>query len=173
MTVHARGDDAIYGSAEESQASQAEVWAKQSPLSLSAAIALQRETDFLRLLKSTPAITDIRHINGVGKAQLSVSRVALDLNDNGRDLADAPEFQAAQAKKKYFSPVYFRNESEPYMTVAVALNEPAPEVTVAEVNLKAIWDVVSQILVGGPGSAYARRVGQRRREQLSQLRLRI
>ena len=40
------------------------------------------------------------------------------------------------------------------MTVAVALNEPAPEVTVAEVNLKGIWDVVSQIRVGVAGYAY-------------------
>ena len=99
MTGHARGDDAIYGSAEEPQASQAEVWAKQSPLSLSAAIALQREIDFLRLLKSTPAITGIRHINGVGKEQLSVSRVALDMYDNGRDFAGAPSSRRPGRRK--------------------------------------------------------------------------
>ena len=94
MTGHARGDDAIYGSAGESQASQAEVWAKQSPLSLSAAIALQRETDFLRLLKSTPAITNIRHINGVGKAQLSAARVGRGELDHRIDVHTGDELEA-------------------------------------------------------------------------------
>ncbi|MGH7409274.1 MAG: GAF domain-containing protein, partial [Candidatus Methylomirabilales bacterium] len=53
-----------------------------------------------------------------------------------------------------FSPVYFRKESEPYMTLAMAGSREDAGVTVAEVNLKFIWDVVSQIKIGKAGHAY-------------------
>jgi HAMP domain-containing protein len=47
----------------------------------------------------------------------------------------------------YYGPVYFRKGTEPYMTIA----RPAGSgggVTAAEVNLKFVWDVVSQIKIG-------------------------
>ena len=40
------------------------------------------------------------------------------------------------------------------MTVAVPAGEHSVEVTFAEVDLKAIWDVVSRIRIGKAGSAY-------------------
>src|SRR5439155_314904 len=49
---------------------------------------------------------------------------------------------------------YFRRESEPYMTLAVAGTRKDAGVSIAEVNLKLIWDVVSQIKVGEHGRAY-------------------
>src|SRR5262249_17927281 len=49
---------------------------------------------------------------------------------------------------------YFRKESEPYMTIAIAGRGDEAGVTVSEVNLKFIWDVVSQIKVGQAGHAY-------------------
>ena len=58
------------------------------------------------------------------------------------------------AKKVYYGPVYFRRESEPYMTLALAGTRRDAGVSVAEVNLKLIWDVVSQIKVGERGHAY-------------------
>ena len=54
----------------------------------------------------------------------------------------------------WFSPVYFRKVSEPYMTMAIAHVGRKPGVTVAEVNLKLIWDVVSNIKIGKEGYAY-------------------
>ncbi|HEX8808777.1 MAG TPA: histidine kinase dimerization/phospho-acceptor domain-containing protein, partial [Xanthobacteraceae bacterium] len=54
----------------------------------------------------------------------------------------------------YYGPVYFRRESEPYMTLAIAGTRRDAGVSVAEVNLKLIWDVVSQIKVGERGHAY-------------------
>src|SRR2546422_280227 len=53
----------------------------------------------------------------------------------------------------FYGPVYFRKESEPYMTIALG-GGPSAGVTVAEVNLKFIWDVVSQIKIGKAGHAY-------------------
>ena len=46
--------------------------------SRAAALAEQREIDFLRLLRNVPAITEVRHLDLAGKEQLRTSRLALD-----------------------------------------------------------------------------------------------
>ena len=48
----------------------------------------------------------------------------------------------------WFSPVYFRKESEPYMTLAIALAGRKAGVTVAEINLKLMWDVITALKIG-------------------------
>ena len=58
------------------------------------------------------------------------------------------------ASKVYYGPVYFRYQSEPYMTLALAGAFRDAGVSVAEINLKFIWDLVSQIKVGEQGRAY-------------------
>jgi signal transduction histidine kinase len=50
--------------------------------------------------------------------------------------------------------VYFRKETEPYMSIAVRSGGDAGAVTAAEVNLKFIWDVVTRIKIGKKGKAY-------------------
>ena len=114
----------------------------------------EREIDFLRLLRNIPAITELAYVDASGKEQLRVSRLALDEFGSGRDLSREPKVVEPRSGKTYFGPVYFRNESEPYMTVAVPGGDVGAEVTTAEVNLKAIWDVISQIRVGRAGYAY-------------------
>ena len=121
---------------------------------LAGALVEQRELDFLRFLRSVPAAKELRHLDISGKEQLRVSRFALDAIGSGEDFSQSPAFLGAKAGKTYFSPVYFHNESEPYMTIAVPSGQYAVEVTVAEVSLKAIWDVVSRIRVGRVGHAY-------------------
>jgi signal transduction histidine kinase/CheY-like chemotaxis protein len=122
---------------------------------LAGALVEQRELDFLRFLRSVPAARDVRHLDIAGKEQLRVSRFALDAVGSGEDFSQSAAFlEAKKSGKSYFSPVYFHNDSEPYMTIAVPSGEYAVEVTVAEVSLKAIWDVVSRIRVGRLGHAY-------------------
>jgi HAMP domain-containing protein len=122
--------------------------------SRAAALAEQREIDFLRLLRNVPAIKEVRHLDIAGKEQLRTSRLALDAMSSGQDFADSPEFLGAKSKKTYFSPAYLRNETEPFITIAVAPDETAAEVTTAEVNIRAIWDVVTRIGTGRAGNAY-------------------
>ncbi len=130
-------------------------WAGQGALDDPAAGLEQREIEFFRLLRNVPAIADLAYVDAAGKEQLRVSRFALDAVRGGRERDREPGVvEVRQGGKTYFGPVYYRNESEPYMAVAVPTGELDHEVTIAEVNLKWIWDVVSQIRVGAEGYAY-------------------
>jgi len=127
-------------------------WTTQLPWS--AGSIEQRRFDALRLLRQVPAITELAQVDSTGKERLRVSRLAMDVVDSGIDLSQDPKFTEAVAKKVYYGPVYFRRESEPYMTLALAGTRKDAGVSIAEVNLKLIWDVVSQIKVGEKGHAY-------------------
>src|SRR5689334_12584674 len=127
-------------------------WTTQLPWS--AGSIEQRRFDALRLLRQVPAITELAEVDSSGKERLRVSRLAMDVIDSGIDFSKDPKFTEAMAHKVYYGPVYFRRESEPYMTLAVAGTRKDAGVSIAEVNLKLIWDVVSQIKVGEHGNAY-------------------
>ena len=120
----------------------------------SAAPLDQRRFDYVRLLSQTPAITEISELDRDGKEQLKVSRLAMDVVGSGQDFSQTPAFTEARAHKVWFSPVYFRKESEPYMTLAMARAGRNAGVTVAEVNLKLIWDVITRLRIGQGGYAY-------------------
>ncbi len=115
----------------------------------------QREEDFLRLLRNVPAIMEIRHLNASGREEVHVSRLELDAVNSQEDLSKEAMFLGVKAAQTYLSPVYFRYGSEPHLTIAILGSESRGDVTAAEVNLRAIWDVVSQIKVGKTGYAYA------------------
>jgi signal transduction histidine kinase len=114
----------------------------------------QRRFDALRLLRQVPAITELAQVDATGKERLRVSRLAMDGADSGVNLSGDPKFTEAVAHKVWYGPVYFRRESEPYMTLSLAGPRKDAGVSIAEVNLKLIWDVVSQIKVGEHGHAY-------------------
>jgi two-component system NtrC family sensor kinase len=120
----------------------------------SAAPLDQRRFDYVRLLSQVPAITEISELDHDGKEQLKVSRLAIDVVGSGQDLSQTPAFTEARAHKVWFSPVYFRKESEPYMTLAMARAGRNAGVTVAEINLKLIWDVITAMKIGQGGYAY-------------------
>jgi len=128
--------------------------AMEVPFTDAAMAREQREIDFLRLLRDVPAITEIVQLDPDGRVQLLVSRLAPNEIGSRRDLSGDPRFLKTRIGRTSFSSVYFRKESEPYMTIAVPWGEGAPEVAAAEVDLKAIWQVVSKIHLGVSGYVY-------------------
>src|SRR6516162_6093048 len=114
----------------------------------------QRRFDAMRLLRQVPAITELAQIDAAGHEQLRVSRLTMDVVGSGIDYSQKPEFAQAVAHKVYYGPVYFRRESEPYMTLSLAGTRRDNGVSITQVNLKLIWDVVSKIKVGEHGRAY-------------------
>ena len=117
-----------------------------------------RRIEFLKLLRQAPEVTDIAQLDIAGREQIAVSRLGMDTVASAKDRAMEPAFQQARRGQPWYGPVYFRKETEPYMTVAIrsggdVLGKRGP-VTMAEVNLKFIGDVVSRIQIGTKGKAY-------------------
>ena len=112
-----------------------------------------RRIEFLKLLRQAPEVTDISQLDAQGHEQISVSRLGMDKVGSGTDRSDEPAFRNARRGQPWFGPVYFRKETEPYMTIAIRGSDNGP-LTIAEVNLKFIWDVVSRIKIGEKGKAY-------------------
>jgi Cache domain len=119
-----------------------------------AGIIDQRTFVSLRLM---PAIRRLSLLDSAGKLHArSVEGGVMPPfpDDIGTDYSQDPKFMVAVAKKVYYGPVYFRGETEPYMTPAVAGTRRDPLVGIAEISLKSIWDVMSRIKVGERGQVY-------------------
>jgi GAF domain-containing protein/anti-sigma regulatory factor (Ser/Thr protein kinase) len=114
----------------------------------------QRRQDYFRLQRQVPAITELTQLDGEGHEQLTVSRLKMDVVGSAEDFSQTPAFTQAKANHVWFSPVYFRKESEPYMTLAMAREGRNAGVTVAEINLKLIWDVITALKIEQSGYAY-------------------
>lgn len=114
----------------------------------------QRRYDLIRLLRQTPAISDVLFIDGDGREQLRLSRLEPDVVGGGADLSADPRFTQAIADRVWYGPVYFQRGSEPYMTLSIAHAGRKPGVTSVNVNLKLIWDAITAIRVGVEGYAY-------------------
>src|SRR5262245_18541860 len=57
-------------------------WASQPQIGVRATLG-QRRFDFLRLLRQVPAVTEISLLDGSGREQLNVSRLAMDREGSG------------------------------------------------------------------------------------------
>jgi signal transduction histidine kinase/HAMP domain-containing protein len=113
-----------------------------------------RRIEFLKLLRQAPEITDVVQLDAAGREQIAVSRLGMDSIGSGKDHSQEPAFRGARRGQPWYGPVYFRKETEPYMTVALRAGGDSSPVTIAEVNLKFIWDIVSRIKIGEKGKAY-------------------
>ena len=115
----------------------------------------QRRIEFLKLLKQVPDVTDIAFVGPDGCEKLRVSRLEMDaqgecLRSREKDAA----FVSPKGGQPHYGRVYFRKETEPYMQIAVRAGGDRGPVTVADVNLKFMWDVITRIRVGEKGLAY-------------------
>ena len=129
----------------------------------SAATMAQRRVDNLRVLRQVPAIMELAQLDSSGKEQLRVSRHSIDVVASGGDFSQDPKFTEAIARKVYYGQVYFRRETKPgqglpqpeaYMTLSLAGSRRDAGVSIAEVNLKLVQDLVAKMEVGEHGVAY-------------------
>jgi signal transduction histidine kinase/CheY-like chemotaxis protein/HPt (histidine-containing phosphotransfer) domain-containing protein len=108
----------------------------------------------IRLLRLSPPIAEIAEIDAQGREQMRVSRRVADKVGSNADLSASPAFRGANESRAYYGPVYFFGDTEPFMTLATRGTGRTPNVIVAEVNLRFIWDLVAGIRVGNTGKAY-------------------
>ena len=114
----------------------------------------QRRFDALRLLRQTPAVTELSLLDAEGKEFYKASRLAMDVIGSGTDYSREAKFTETVAKKIYYGPVYLRRESEPYMTLGLAGTRTDAGASVIELNLGLLSEIVQQIKVGNGGVAY-------------------
>ena len=129
----------------------------QTPDIVTAGLTKAYRFQLLKLLKVTPAITTATVLDANGRELLKESRVEMTRAGGAGDHSSDEAFVQARGGTSFFSPVYFVRQSEPYMRIGVPIEPFAGEVIgvlIAEVNLKYIWDVISQIKVGQTGYAY-------------------
>jgi hypothetical protein len=114
----------------------------------------QGRFDGLRLLRQNPPITELSLLDHQGKEFLKVSRLAMDVVGSGADYSKEAKFTETLARKIYYGPVYMRRESEPYMTLGLAGTRFDAGVSVVELNLAPMWQIVQHTKVGDRGVAY-------------------
>ena len=114
----------------------------------------RRRLDALRLLQQVPAIVSIALVDQTGTERVFVSRLGLNRIGRGADMSADPAVVGARTSKVWYGPVRYQQDSEPYMTLAVAGNLAAAGVAIADINLKLIWDVVAAIKIGDTGHTF-------------------
>src|SRR5271166_6565934 len=114
----------------------------------------RHRVDMFRLMRQTPAIVEAVLVDSDGHERLRVSRTDPDVEMSGADHSADPAFLGARSQRLWWGPVTLHRGSEPFMTVAVAGARASAGVTIAEINLKFIWDVISDIHVGQTGIAF-------------------
>jgi signal transduction histidine kinase len=111
--------------------------------------------ELVAFLRHHAAISEIRWISARGEERFGLSRFALDAGGRRRDWSDDPAFVGAHRSSSsgYVGQVYFRKETEPFVVLAAA-RDANSSVLVADVNLKHVWDVISQAQLVPNGAAY-------------------
>ena len=110
--------------------------------------------DVLRLMRQVPAVLEVVLVDGDGVERLHVSRVDPDVVNSGIDHSNDPAVVGARSDRTWYGPVTLYENSEPHMTLAVAGAREANGITIAVINLKLIWDVISAIHIGQSGDAF-------------------
>jgi signal transduction histidine kinase/CheY-like chemotaxis protein len=114
----------------------------------------QRRIEFIKLLRLEPAITTVTLVGAGGAERLQVSRITPDRLASRVDWSHHSGLVTARAGGTYFSSTYFAAQSEPYLTIAAPAAARDGSVVIAEVNLKFVSNVVSEIKLGATGYAY-------------------
>jgi len=113
----------------------------------------ERRAEYLRLLKLVPAISQLTEVDANDREVLVISRTVPDAVAGTSVSAQRPLLEVARATGVAFGAVHFAEGSEPYVTLAVR-DFQSSAVTMAELNLKFVADLVGRIRVGAQGKVY-------------------
>ena len=115
----------------------------------------ERRDEYHRLMKLVPAISELRTVDVTGRERLRVSRAALDEIDSGATLSGVDGFDAGRWQRSFYSAAFFREGSVPRIMLGLRDVGRDGFITLAELNLKFVTDVVSDIRIGKNGFVYA------------------
>ena len=115
---------------------------------------LDKAAEFNRLLRDVPDIAGIQLLDGKGAERLTISRSAPADVNSGADFSGTAEFKNGRGGKTWYGSVYYRNNTDPRIKVAISRGEKNADVTIVEINLTPIWDSATQVKAGRDGYAY-------------------
>jgi len=104
-----------------------------------------------RLMKIIPALDSLQVVDATGAVRIAVSRRDLDRPPAAR-FENQALLNGARERGASVGPVAFSNGIEPVAALAVKAGNG--EVIVAELNLRGVSDIVTQLLVGTQGQAF-------------------
>jgi signal transduction histidine kinase len=115
--------------------------------------------DTMKLLMSKDIYERLMLLDETGKTRIYLSRLGLSSGDNGEHAGDEEFIKAMKAREVYYGPVRFEAVSgEPLMSIAVPLVDfrsgVKSGVILAEVRLKKIWNLISDVKVNPGQSVY-------------------
>ena len=113
-----------------------------------------RLEEFQRLLRFVPAISELRSVDSEGRERLRVSRIDPDEVESGKPVGNLASFIGARKDGVHYGGTYFKDGYEPYITIALRDDGTDGRVTMAEVNLKFVGDLIREIRFGREGRAY-------------------
>jgi signal transduction histidine kinase/CheY-like chemotaxis protein len=108
--------------------------------------------EYRRLIALNPAIYELRTISEDESVRVFVSRVKLD-----RPASATPPHTAVptlRGSSAWYGRPYFRNASEPFVTLAIGGGARARQTTVAELDVRFVTDVVNRERFGSDGRVY-------------------
>jgi signal transduction histidine kinase/CheY-like chemotaxis protein len=112
------------------------------------------QEEFHRVMKLVPAISEMRNIDSRGRERLYVSRTDKDRVDS-RSYVSEDIVKRAQMAPVVYGPVTFHEGARPFASIAVRESDHRPSgVSIAELDLKFVTDVVQGIAIGETGNAY-------------------
>lgn len=127
----------------------------QLPWSANVLTDSDRQQEFQRLQKLIPAISELRAVDGSGRERVFVSRSEPDRVGSGIESAGDPLPGGAAAEEPIaYGPIYFRNGTEPFVSLGVRERAGANAATFAELDLRHVVRTVRQLRVGTSGRAF-------------------
>jgi len=112
-----------------------------------------RRSELHRLLKLNAAIYELRFVTPAGRERDFVSRIDVDRESEDRPWPLAAPYLREGRPPLWYGPVYFRDGSTPYVSIAVRPSH-ASDALIAEVSLRYVTDLIASIRIGTNGSAY-------------------
>lgn len=103
-----------------------------------------RRNELHRLLKLNPAIHELRIVAVDGTVSGLVSRIALDRFETAAPWPLYDAYRRAGAPASWYGPVYFKEGSTPYVSLAVRnVDVPGRDLLVAEIDLRYVTDLIA------------------------------
>jgi Novel STAND NTPase 1/Cache domain len=119
----------------------------------------QNRSDYALLLQQVPAIERLVRLDANGREQLRLTRRDLVIG-SGIDYSRNPRFTETVGKRVWISPTYL-DDFQPFMTIGMAHSGRNTGVTIAEVKLTYLTDLISIGRIGKAGYVYVVSAGGR------------